>query len=187
MNVNNNTAPFLSITWHQKDPLGCVVNSHGQTNDSYNKCIHGSCLLCNYVTKPFGILQRVIVSQRVLIIPYIWTQQKSTSFLSEKFVAKFSDVIFNFPVSWKSNYQTKFQTTYQCAAFKKKCCFFFFLPEEMSPHFKVHMETFSYFVKWVYFLTLTFYQVNRTGDQKLIQKCWSSRLECVLCAWDSGT
>ena len=120
MNINNNTALFVSITWHQKDPLGCVVNSHGQTNDSYNKCIHGSCLLCNYVTKPFGILQRVIVSQRVLIIPYIWTQQKSTSFLSEKFVAKFSDVIFNFPVSWKSNYQTKFQTTYQCAAFKKK-------------------------------------------------------------------
>ena len=126
MNINNNTAPFVSITWHQKDPLGCVVNSHGGTNDSYNKCIHGSCLLYNYVTKPFGILQRVIVSQRVLITPYIWTQQKSTSFLSEKFVAKFSDVIFNFPVSWKSNYQTKFQTTYQCAAFKKKMLFLLF-------------------------------------------------------------
>ena len=126
MNINNNTALFVSITWHQKDPLGCVVNSHGRTNGSYNKCIHGSCLLYNYVTKPFGILQRVIVSQRVLITPYIWTQQKSTSFLSEKFVAKFSDVIFNFLVSWKSNYQTKFQTTYQCAAFKKKMLFLLF-------------------------------------------------------------
>ena len=68
MNINNNTAPFASITWHQKEPLGCVGHSHFPTNDSYNKCIHGCCLPCNYVTKPFGILRRVIKSQRVCIL-----------------------------------------------------------------------------------------------------------------------
>ena len=91
MNVNNNTAPFVSITWHQKESLSCVVYSHCPTNGSYSKCIHGGFLPCNYVTKPFGILQRVIKSQRVLISPYIWVQQKPISYLSEKFVVKFSD------------------------------------------------------------------------------------------------
>ena len=51
----------------KKEPLGCVVYSHCPTNDSYNICIHSCCLPCNYVTKPFGILQRVIKSQRVHI------------------------------------------------------------------------------------------------------------------------
>ena len=64
--MTNDIAPFVSTTWHQKEPLGCVVYSHCPTNDSYNICIH-SCLPCNYVTKPFGILQRVIKSQRVYI------------------------------------------------------------------------------------------------------------------------
>ena len=66
VNINNNTAPFVFITWHQKEPLGCVVYSHCPTKDSYNKCIHSSCLPWDYVIKPFGILQRVIKSQRVL-------------------------------------------------------------------------------------------------------------------------
>ena len=34
MNINNVTAPFVSITWHQKEPLGCGVYSHCPTNDS---------------------------------------------------------------------------------------------------------------------------------------------------------
>ena len=69
MNINNNTAPFVSITWLQKGPLGCVVYSHCPTNDSCNKYIHSCCccLPCNYVTKPFGILQRIIKNQRVHI------------------------------------------------------------------------------------------------------------------------
>ena len=64
---NNNTAPFVSVTWHQKEPLGCVVYSHCGTNDSYHKYIHSCCccLLCNYVTRPFGIFQRIIKSQKV--------------------------------------------------------------------------------------------------------------------------
>ena len=33
MNISNNTAPFVSIKWHQKEPLGCVVYSHCPTND----------------------------------------------------------------------------------------------------------------------------------------------------------
>ena len=58
-------APFVSITGHQKEPLICDVYWHCPINDSYNKCIYSCCLLCNYVTKPFGILQRVVKSQKV--------------------------------------------------------------------------------------------------------------------------
>ena len=32
--ITNDIAPFVSITWHQKEPLGCVVYSHCPTNDS---------------------------------------------------------------------------------------------------------------------------------------------------------
>ena len=63
----NDIAPFVSITWHQKEHLGCVVYSHCPTNGSYNICIHSCCLPCNYVTKPFGIMQRVIKSPEVYI------------------------------------------------------------------------------------------------------------------------
>ena len=62
---NSCNKPFASTNWHQKEPLGCVVYSHCPTNDSYNNSIHSCCL--PYVTKPFGILQRVIKSQRVHI------------------------------------------------------------------------------------------------------------------------
>ena len=49
-------APVISITWHQKEPLGYIVYPHCPTNDSYNICIHSCCLPCNYVTKSFGML-----------------------------------------------------------------------------------------------------------------------------------
>ena len=80
MNINNNTAPFGSIICHQKEPLGCIAYSPYPTTDSCSKCIHGCCLPWNYVTKHFSILQKVIISQRVLI---------SISFLSKKFLSKF--------------------------------------------------------------------------------------------------
>ena len=86
MNINNNTAPFVSITWHQKEPLGCVVYSHCPTNDSLNKCIH-SCLPWNYVTKPFVILQRVIKSQKVGIS--VGQSKSWYLFLLEKFALNF--------------------------------------------------------------------------------------------------
>ena len=60
-------ALFVSITWHKKEPLCCVLYWHCPNNDSYNKCIHSCCLPCNYVTKSFGILQRVINSQKMYI------------------------------------------------------------------------------------------------------------------------
>ena len=90
MNINNSTAPFLSIIWQQKEPLGCVVYSHCPTNDSYNKCIHSCCLPCNYVTKPFSILKRVIKSQRVCIS---FGHRKSWHLLPLKSLAKFSDLM----------------------------------------------------------------------------------------------
>ena len=171
LNSINNITLFAWITWNQEQHLGCVVYSHCPTNDSYNKDTHGCCLPCNYATKSFGILQKVFKSQRVLISPYVWTQQKSLSFLSQKFVAKFADITLNFPVSW-NGYPKKIQTTYQCAVFKKNDISSFFLSEKMSPHFKLHMETCSHFVRWVYFLILTFYHVNITVDQK-----WSKNLK----------
>ena len=72
-------APFVSIAWHQRELLGYVA--HYPTNDSYRKCIHCCCLPCNYVTQPFGILQRVIKSQ--------------SACLSEKFVAKVTYMFLN--------------------------------------------------------------------------------------------
>ena len=83
MNINNNTAPFVSITWLQKGPLGCVVYSHCPTNDSCNKYIHSCCccLPCNYVAKPFGILQRIIQSQKVCML---FGHSKSRSIFSQK-------------------------------------------------------------------------------------------------------
>ena len=59
--------PFASKNWHQKEPFGRVVYSHCPTYDSYNNSIHSCCLPWYYVTKPFGILRRVIKSQRVHI------------------------------------------------------------------------------------------------------------------------
>ena len=59
---------------------------------------------------------------------------------------------------------------------QEKMTFLLCQSEEMSPHFKLHMEKFSYFARWFYFLMVTFYQVNKTEQQKFIQKCWSSRL-----------
>ena len=104
--ITNNIARFVSITWHQKEPLGCVVYSHHPTNDSYNICIHSCCLPCNYVTKPFGILQRVMKSQRVYIYHLDSTEVDSTKVdtfsLRKVRAAKFSENLsFKFQVYWK--------------------------------------------------------------------------------------
>ena len=96
MNTKNYTAPFVSITWHQNELLSCVVYSHCPTNDSHNKCTGSCCLPCNYVSKPFGILQRVIRSQRVCIL--FGHSKSGYLFLLEKFVAKFLDLFLNFQI-----------------------------------------------------------------------------------------
>ena len=67
MNINNNTAPFVSVIMIPKGTLAlhCILTlpNYG----SYSKCIHCCCLPCTCVTKPFGILQRIIKSQKVCI------------------------------------------------------------------------------------------------------------------------
>ena len=74
----HNTAPVLSITWHPKEPLDCAVYSHCPINDSCNSFIQGGrCLHYSYVTKPFGILQGVIKSQKLI-------HSKSWYFFSQK-------------------------------------------------------------------------------------------------------
>ena len=136
VNIDNNTAPFVSITWHQKKPWVVL----------YTRCS----LPCNYVTKTIGILQRV----KILCL----SSQKK--------------LWLNFQGNWKSDYLKKIQSSYWYAVFKKKCLL---CPsEEISPYLKLHMETFSYLVWWVYFLTLTFYQ-----KLKQETKNWSINAEAV--------
>ena len=109
MNINDNTAPFVWITWHQKELLGCVVYSKCLTNYSYNKCIYSCCccgLPCNYV-KPFGILQRVIKSQKVYIS---FGHFKSWCVFSRKSVWLNFQTCFYFSGLMKR----------QCTVFKKK-------------------------------------------------------------------
>ena len=123
--------------------MGCVVYSHCPTNDSYNKCIHCCCLPCNYVTKPFGILQRVIKSQRVYIY-HLDSAKVDTFSLKKVKVAKFLE---NFKFRF-SDLMKRYKNVrpYQCAAFKQEM----FLPcsyEEMYSHFKLLVDAFSYFVR----------------------------------------
>ena len=133
ISITNNTAPFVSITWHQKEPLGCVVYSHCPTNDSYNICIHSCCLPCNYVTKPFGILQRVIKSQRAYI--YHLDSRKVDIFYLRK-------------VSAAKGLMKRYKKLkpHQRAVLKKE--FFLLCPyDEMYSPFQLLIETFSYFVR----------------------------------------
>ena len=148
MTIKNNPSPFSSITWHQKEPWSCVAYSHCSTNDPHIKWIHSYCFPYNCVTKPLAILQRVIKSQRVLILSYISAKQKSVSFLSETFVVKFLDLIFNFPVSRKSNYQKK-KKKKSDTKYQEKMTVLLCPSEKMSPHFTLHMESSSYFGRWV--------------------------------------
>ena len=120
-NISNNTAPFVSITWHQKEPLGCVVYSHCPTNDSYNICIHSCCLPCNYVTKLFGILQRVIKRQSMCIS---FGNSKSWYHFSQKGLWLNLDILLlNIKVLWKGNYLKRIRP-YQCVVSRKKSFFF---------------------------------------------------------------
>ena len=67
MDINNNNVPGVSIKGHQKALVDCAIYSHDPTNDLHNKCIHSWCLTCNFISKPFGILQKVIKNQMVFI------------------------------------------------------------------------------------------------------------------------
>ena len=50
-------------------------------------------------------------------------EYKSISFLPEKFVAKLSDIILNFPVSWKGNYPKNFRQHTNMQFSRKKMTF----------------------------------------------------------------
>ena len=110
---------------------------------THTTCIHSCCLPCNYVTKPFGILQRVIKSQRVYIY-HLDLAKVDTFSLRKVKAAKFSEN-FKFKFSGLMKRYKKFRP-YQCAVFKKEM--FLLCPyEEMYSHFKLLIETFSYFVR----------------------------------------
>ena len=184
VNSINNITLFAWITWHQKQHLCCVVYSHCPTNDSYNKDTHGCCLPCSYATKSFGILQKVIKSQRVLISPYVWTQQKSLFFLSQKFVAKFADITLNFPVLWKG-YPKKIQTTYQCAVFKKMTFLLFSIWKNVTTLQTAHGNLLT-LCKMGLLSNINFLSCKHNSKPKTNLKIWSSRLECLLCIWNTS-
>ena len=118
--------------------MGCAVYSHFPTNDSYNICIHSCCLPCNYVNKPFGILQRVIKGQMVHI--HHSDLAKGDTFSPRKVsAAKFLE-IFKFKFSGLMRRYKKFRP-YQCAVFMKET--FLHCPnDEMYSHFKLLIKTF---------------------------------------------
>ena len=97
----------------------------------------------SYVTKPFGILQRIIKSQRVYIY-HLDSAKFDTFSLRKVKAAKFSE-IFGFKFSGLIKSYKKFRP-YQCAVFKKGM-FLLCQYEEMYSHFKLLIETFSYFVR----------------------------------------
>ena len=76
----------------------------------------------------------------------------SISSLSENLWLNFIHV-FN-----SSGIVKKFQTIPMCR-FHEKIIFLLCPNEEISPFFRLHMETFSYFLRWFYILILTFFQV----------------------------
>ena len=85
----------------------------------------------------------------------ICTEQRSIPFLSENFVAKFSEFFkfLSFQFLWKANYLKNSDHTN--VVFLKEI--FFLCPyEEMFSHFKLLTETFPYFVRRFYILILTF-------------------------------
>ena len=111
--------------------LCCILNC--PTNDSYNICIHSFCLPCNYVTKPFGILQRVIKIQRVYI--YHLNLAKIDIFSLRKVKAANISDNFKFTFSGLMKRYKKFRP-YQCAVFKKEM--FLLCPYKgMYSHFKL--------------------------------------------------
>ena len=64
------------------------------------------------------------------------------------------ELVLIFQLQWTGNYLKKFRPC-KCVVFKKKM--FLLCPyEEMSSHSKLHMENFPNFVRWFYFLILTF-------------------------------
>ena len=120
-----------------------TLGLHCPTNDSYKICIQSCCLPCSYVTKPFGILQTVIKSQRVYI--YHLDSAKVDTFSLRKVKAVKLSGVFKFKFSGLMKRYKKLRP-YQYAVFKKEV--FLLSPyEEMYSHFKLLVQTFSYFVR----------------------------------------
>ena len=127
------------ITWHKKKKLGCVVCSHILTNDSYNKCIHscfcfGITLPGNYVTKPFGMLQRVIKRQKTLIS---FGHSKGQYLLSQEYLWLKFQTCFEI---CRCHEKVKIPNSdHTMGSFQEKY-FLLCSDEKMSPHFKLHIK-----------------------------------------------
>ena len=147
MQIYIRVSPIILHPLHQqhdtKRNSWVVLYTHIAQLMTHTTYIHSCCLPCNYVTKPFGILQRVIKSQRVYI--YHFDSPKVDTFSLRKVkAAKFSE-IFQFKFSGLMKRYKKFRS-YQCAVFKKEM-FFLCQYEEMYSHFKLLIETFTYFFR----------------------------------------
>ena len=76
VNINNATAFLVLITWHQKEPLVCVVYSHYPTDDS-TAHVYRSAAYLAIMLLSLSYIAKVTKNQKIFISPYILTQQKS--------------------------------------------------------------------------------------------------------------
>ena len=142
ININKILQPLYHEHDTKRNPW-VVFYTHIAQLMTHTTYVHSCCLPCNYVTKPFGILQTVIKSQRVYLyhldsakVDIFSLRKVKAAKFSENFIFKFSSLMKRYK---------KFRS-YQCAAFKKEM--FLLCPyEEMYSHFKLLVETFSYFVR----------------------------------------
>ena len=110
---------------------------------THTTCVYIAAADLAIVTKSFGIMQRVSKSQRVYI--YHLDSAKGDIFSVRKVSAAKYLEIFKFKFSGLMKRYKKFRP-YQCAVFKKEM-FLLYPYEEMYSHFKLLIETFSYFVR----------------------------------------
>ena len=145
--------------------------------------MHSYCLPFSYVPKTFGILKSVIKSHNILISSQIWIQQKPIFFLSWNLCLNFQTSFFKWSGIIQKYLFVK-HSDHINVQFSKKIVLFLSIWGNIPTQLKLHMETFSYFVRWFYFLMLVFSQAKKTGKQNLIFKRWGSRL-VLLFLWMS--
>ena len=139
---------------------------------THNKCIHSCYWPCNYVTKPFGKLWRVI---KIQMVPRSFEHSKNQYLPPQKNLWPNFKTGFSIFRSHEKVITWKNILTIPMCFFEEKMfrlCRF----EEISPDFQLYMETFSYFIRWFLFLILTFYKETKQDTKNWSEKCWSSRL-----------
>ena len=121
----------------------------------------------NYVTKHFGILQRIIKSQSVIIL-CIFEHSKSRYLSSQRNLwLNFRTVfqVFNFFFNFRP---------YQCAVLKKKIHFFFFHMRKCPHTWNCTHGNFLKIFQVALLPNINLLSIKKTRHQNLSPKYWSS-------------